>query len=634
MRFPVSFAQQRLWFLEQLTPGEPTYNMPYAFWLDGPLDAHALQRAMDAMVARHAVLRTSIVGYDGVPEQVVADTGTVPIERIELPPGLDECERTHKAESIAVELARQPFDLAAAPLIRTALIVAGPDRHLFVLVVHHGISDGSSMKILIDELSAVYRAETAGVPASLPPLLMEYGDFAVWQRDRMRGEELDRQLGYWREQLRGAPQLLTLPTDRPRPARRSSRGGLATTYVDAATIQRLAAVARGANCTMFTVFLTGFVAALSRYTRQADTLLGTQVTDRTHTELDQLIGMFTNTLTLRMSLADDPTFTELLGRVRDTTVDALAHKQLPFEKLVAELAPDRTLAHTPLIQAQFDYGSLTPPRLDLPGITTRSLAPLTSTAKLDLAVYADAQDAQVTRLSMEYSADLFDAAWADRFLGCMATLLEHAADAPGTPVADLPMLTAAQRDELIIERNRQAPPAADDADAGDAQSATDDSDADVRWLLQASTSRVIDGDRSLPMSGGSAASSASGRVEPRNPVEATLAQIWGDLLDTQASVGVHDNLFALGGHSLTVTRFVARLGDAYGVQLPVHQVFVSPTIAELAEVVAAHPDFSVTRGSSRHTELDALSDDDLDALLRAALAQRNRRRAIADGSDS
>jgi Condensation domain/Phosphopantetheine attachment site len=595
MRFPVSFAQQRLWFLEQLTPGEPTYNLPYASWLEGPLDAQALQRAMDALVARHAVLRTSIVGYDGVPEQVVADTGTVPIERIELPPGLDACERTQKAESIAVELARQPFDLTAAPLIRMALIGAGPDRHLFVLVMHLSISDGSSVKILIDELSAVYRAETAGLPASLPPLWMEYSDFALWQQDRMRGEELDRQLGYWREQLRGAPQLMTLPTDRPRPARRSSRGGLATTYVDAATTQRLAAVARGANCAMFTVFLTCFAATLSRYTGQADTLLATQVTDRTHAELDPLVGLFTNTLTLRMSLAGDPTFTELLGRVRDTTADALAHRQLPFEKLVADLAPDRALAHPPLIQAQFDYGSRTPPTLDLPGITARSLTPLTSTAKLDLSVYADAQvaeDAQVTSLSMEYSADLFDAAWADRFLGCMATLLGQAADAPGTPVADLPMLTAAQ----------------------------------------ASTSRVIDGDRSLPTGGRSAASSSAGRVEPRNPVEATLAQIWGDLLDPPASVGVHDNLFALGGHSLTVTRFVARLGDAYGVQLPVHQVFASPTIAELAEVVAAQPDFSVTKGSSRDAELDALSDDDLDALLRAALAQRNRRRAIADGS--
>ena len=599
MRFPVSFAQQRLWFLEQLAPGQPTYNMPYACWLEGPLEAHALQRAVDAMVGRHAVLRTSIVGSDGVPEQVVADAGTVPIERIEFPPGLDESERTRKAESIAVELARQPFDLATAPLIRTALIVAGPDRHLFVLVVHHSISDRSSVKILIDELSAVYRAETAGVPASLPPLWMEYGDYAVWQQDRMQGEELDRQLSYWREQLRGAPQVLTLPAGGPRPARQSSRGGAATAYVDAATTQRLATLAHAANATMFTVFLTGFVATLSRCARQADMLVGTQVTDRTHSELDPLVGMFTNMLALRISLADDPTFAELLGRVRDTTADGLAHRQLPFEKLVAELAPDRTLAHAPLIQVQFDYGSLTPPTLDLPGIAARSLVLVTSTAKLDLAVHADAQDtqdtqdAQVTRLSMEYSTDLFDAAWADRFLGGLATLLEHAAAAPDTPVVDLPMPSAAQRQELII-----------------------------------------DGGQSPSMSGRRAASSAAGRVEPRNPVEATLARIWGDLLDPPASVGVHDNLFALGGHSLTATRFVARVGDAYGVQLPVHQIFAGPTIAELAEVVAADPDFSVTKGSFRHADLDALSDDDLDALLRAALAQRNRRRAIAEGFHS
>src|SRR5580692_5771723 len=175
MRFPVSFAQQRLWFLEQLTPGEPTYNMPYGFWLQGPLDERALQRALDAMVARHAALRTSIVACDGVPEQDIADTGTVQIERIELPPGLDEGERTGRAESIAGDLARTPFDLATAPLIRMALIVAGADRHLLVLVMHHSISDESSVKILIGELSDVYRAETGGAPASLPPLLMDYG---------------------------------------------------------------------------------------------------------------------------------------------------------------------------------------------------------------------------------------------------------------------------------------------------------------------------------------------------------------------------------------------------------------------------------------------------------------------------
>ena len=285
MRFPVSFSQQRLWFLDQLEPGEPTYNMPYAMWLDGPLDAEALQRAMDALVARHAVLRTSIVALDGMPEQVVADVGAVPIERIELPGSPDSGERTRQAESIAADRQRRPFDLAAGPLIRAPLIATGPDRPLLSLVMHHIISDGISMEILIDELSAGYRAETTGAPASLPPLLMEYGDYAVWQQDLVRGEELDRQLGYWREQLRGAPPVLVLPADRPRPARQSARGAAASVSIDAETTRRLAAVAHGANATMFMVFLTGFAAVLSLYSRKHDPVIATQVSRRTHAEL-------------------------------------------------------------------------------------------------------------------------------------------------------------------------------------------------------------------------------------------------------------------------------------------------------------------------------------------------------------
>jgi amino acid adenylation domain-containing protein len=492
MRFPVSFAQQRLWFLDQLDPGEPTYNMPFAMWLDGPLDTSALQRAMDAVVARQAVLRTSIVALDGLPEQVVADTGATPIERIELPAALDDGERTRQAEAIMADRARQPFDLADGPLIRAALIPAGPDRHLFGLVMHHIISDGASMQILISELSAMYRAETSGAPAPLPPLWMEYGDYAVWQQDRLRGEELDRQLSYWLGQLRGAPAVLPLPADRPRPARQSARGADASVTIGAAATRRLAAVAQDANATMFMLFLASFAATLSRYARQTDIVIGTQVAGRTHTELDPILGIFTNTVPLRVSLAGDPTFAGLLGRVRDTTLDALAHEQLPFEKLVEELAPDRTLSHAPLIQVQFLHGSLTPPELDLPGITSRSRALLTKTAKLDLTMYVDILDGENTTLTLEYSTDLFDPPWADRFLRGMAHLLEHVADAPGTRVADLPMLSAPERDALIIGRNRPALPAAGrDGDAGR---------RDVRDLVQASASRVIDGDGTTAMS--------------------------------------------------------------------------------------------------------------------------------------
>ena len=487
MRFPVSFSQRRLWFLDQLMPGEPIYHMPYAISLDGPLDAGALQRALDATVARHPVLRTTIVALDGVPEQVVAETGAVPIERIELPVTLEADERTRQAESIAADLARQPFDLAAGPLIRAALIGTGPDRHLFVLVMHHIISDGESLQILIDELSAVYRAETTGVPASLPPLWMDYGDYAVWQQDQQRSEELDRQLGYWRGQLRGAPQVLTLPTDRPRPARQSSSGAVASVTIDAETTRRLTEVAHEANVTSFMLFLSGYAAVLSRYARETDIVIGTQVAGRTHTELDPMLGLFTNTVPLRISLAGDPTFAELLGRVRDTTLDALLYQELPFEKIVEELAPNRTLAHAPITQVQFLYGSLTPPELELPGISSRSRALGTNTAKLDLTMYADTLDGQTTTLTAEYSTDLFDQAWAERFLRCMAHLLERAADAPGTPVADLPMLSAAERDALIIGRNRPALPGAGDS-------------PDIRRLLRASASRVMDDDEDVPLS--------------------------------------------------------------------------------------------------------------------------------------
>ncbi|MDQ1744166.1 MAG: hypothetical protein QOE23_2505, partial [Pseudonocardiales bacterium] len=484
MRFPVSFAQRRLWFLEQLMPGEPTFHMPYAMWLEGSLDPEALQRALDAMVARHSVLRTSIAAVDGVPEQVVADTGTMPIERITLPGFASEADAHRAATKLATERAVQPFDLARGPLLRAALIEAGPGRWLLSLVMHHIISDGLSLQILVEELSAAYRAELSGVPANFPRLWMEYGDYAVWQQDRLRGEELERQLQYWRDELRGAPTLLSLPTDRPRPAKQSSRGDVASHSVDVATTARLAEVAAGGNATMFMVFLAGFAALLARYTRQTDLLIGTPVSGRTHVELDPIVGMFTNTVALRTSVAGDPTFAELVVRVRDTTVEAVSHQELPFEKLVEEFAPDRSLAHAPLVQVLFGYQSLTPPALDLPGLTAHSRALFTGTAKLDLTMYVDSSDGSATTLALEYNTDLFDAPWADRFLGCLARLLEHAAAAPDTPVSELALLSPEQSRALVLGASRAGGPG---------------EQLDVRALLRAAGSRVVDGAESAPM---------------------------------------------------------------------------------------------------------------------------------------
>jgi amino acid adenylation domain-containing protein len=505
MRYPVSFAQQRLWFLDQLAPAEPIFNMPYAIWLDGPLDADALQRALDAMAARHAVLRTSIVAVDGLPEQVVADAGTLPLERIQLaeppepavpagqaePPEpavpavpTEQAERIRQAEELAVERAVRPFDLARAPLLRASLIDIGADRRLLVLVMHHIISDAASMKILIDELSAAYRAELAGQPVELPPLWMEYGDFAVWQRDRLRGEELERQLGYWRRQLAGAPTLLTLPSDRARPARQSSRGAVVSVTVPAATTRRLTELAANLNATPFMMFLAGFAVVLSRYAGQSELVIGTPVAGRTHVELEPIVGLFTNTVGLRVSLAGDPSFRQLLASIRDTTVDAVAHQELPFEKLVEEFAPERSLAYAPLVQVQFGYQSLTATEPELPGITARSRPLFTRTAKLDLSLFADVDPDSVTTLVAEYSTELFDRSSAERMLNSVALVLEQAAATPDTPVAELPLLSAAESTALVAELRGPA---------------FDAAPADVRQLLSESGSRVSDGTGSATM---------------------------------------------------------------------------------------------------------------------------------------
>ncbi|HET6210334.1 MAG TPA: condensation domain-containing protein, partial [Jatrophihabitans sp.] len=468
MRYPVSFSQRRLWFMDQLNPGEPTFNMPYLLWLDGPLDPGLLQRALDVLVARHAVLRTSITAVDGVPEQVVADTGSIPIELLTLPAtdagsdavGPDELvpddlrpdetapDKAGQAEELALARAVRPFQLDRPPLLRVSLIQTGPRRRLLVLVMHHAISDGASMQVLIHDLAAAYRAEAAGEPLDLPPLWMDYGDYAIWQRDRLQGEELERQLAYWREQLRGAPSVLTLPTDRPRPVQQSSRGAIAVAQVPAEVTRRLTELAAATNATRFMVFLAGYAVVLARYARQRDLVIGTPVSGRTHVELDPIVGLFTNTACVRARLTGDPSFRDLLGQLRDTTLDALAHQELPFENLVTEFAPERSLAHAPLIQVQFGYQSLIPAELELPGIRSHGRAMFTRTAKLDLSLFADTTPDDVTTLVAEYSTDLFDAAWADRFLGCLVSVLSHAAAAPDTPVIDLPMLAPAEAAEL------------------------------------------------------------------------------------------------------------------------------------------------------------------------------------------
>lgn len=415
-RFPLSFAQEQLWLVDQLSRQEITYTMPFAVWLDGPLRFTALQRALRALVARHGALRASITDDSAVPAQVVADVAEVPLERASLPAGLNGSEFARRARALADGRARVPFDLARGPLARVMLVSAGPNRHLLLLVLHHIVGDGPSVRILFDELAALYCAELTGRPAGLPPLSMSYGDYAVWQRDRMRGEWLRRQLSRWHQRLQGAPTVLTLPGSWPRPPLASSPGAQTAATLPAAATRRLAALAQDHNATIVMALLTGYALVLSQYARQPDLIIGIPAAGRTHAELEPIVGMFTNILPIRVRTDGAGSVAELLGQVRDAVADALEDQEVPFSVLVEEFAGTRSPGHAPLVQVQFAYGSLTPPGLALPNVTARGEVLFTGTAKLDLTLFADPTPAKATRLVLEYRSDLFDRTWAAGFL--------------------------------------------------------------------------------------------------------------------------------------------------------------------------------------------------------------------------
>ena len=346
---PLSFAQQRLWFLEQLYPGTPLHNMSRLIRLSGVLDVAVLQRTLDAIVARHEALRTTIVATDGIPWQIVSPPSGVSLGSRDLQ-SLAEPEREAEARRLVSEEARRPFDLTQGPLFRAMLLRLGAEEHLLLLSMHHIISDAWSRGVLSRELTAFYEAFATGGPAALPALPIQYADYAVWQRERLQGERLDRELGYWREQLRGAPAVLELPTDRPRPPVQSSRGGRESLLLPSRLCEAVRALSKAEGVTLFTTVLAAYQVLLARYTGQDDIVVGSPIAGRTRTETEGLIGFFVNTLALRTDLSGDPTFRELLVRVREVALGAFAHQDVPFDQVVEELQPERDMSRTPIFQ--------------------------------------------------------------------------------------------------------------------------------------------------------------------------------------------------------------------------------------------------------------------------------------------
>jgi amino acid adenylation domain-containing protein len=459
---PLSFAQERLWFLARLEPG-PLYNMPLGALLSGPLAAPALAAALAAIVGRHEALRTRFLEERGRPVQVALPTEA--IAALALPvidlAALPRERREPLARDLAGAEARRPFDLSSGRLLRAALLRLDRGEHQILLTLHHIVADGWSMGVLLAELAELYAAATEGRPARLPALPIQYADFALWQRERLAGERLDRELAHWRERLAGAPEVLDLPTDRPRrslPAASPARGGQRPFALPAATWAELTRFARRQGETPFMPLLAAFAALLARESGQRDMVIGSPIANRNRFEIEGLIGFFANTLALRLDLAGDPTFAELALRARAVCLDAYAHQDLPFEKLVEELHPLREAGRTPLFQVLFALQNA-PLHLALPGLGVELLEGDSGTAKFDLALLLwEGRGAEGgLQGGVEHSRDLFDEATVDRFLGHLGTLLAGAAADPAARLSELPLLTPSERAELAAWANPAKP---------------------------------------------------------------------------------------------------------------------------------------------------------------------------------
>ena len=443
---PLSFAQQRLWFLDQLVPGSPAYCESRALRVAGPVDRAAFQAALNEVVRRHEILRTTVAAVAGRPSQVIAPVLTVPLAIVDLI-GLPFAEREGRAHQLADEHARQPFDLVRGPLLRVLLLKLDEMDHVLVVSMHHIIADGWSIGVLVRELLTLYRAFAAGRPSPLAGLPMQYADYARWQQQWFQDEVLQRQLSYWKERLADLP-VLALPTDHPRPAAQTFRGATHSFTLSSPLSEALQALSRREGVTLFMTLVAAFQVLLGRYSRQDDLAIGCTIANRNRPHVQELIGFFVNLLVLRTDLSGNPTFRELLRRVQEVCLGAYAHQDAPFEKLVEELQPARDLRHTPLFQVVFTFHR---DLLEIAEETGWRVEPFevdSGTAKYDVTLFLW-EGKSGLRGAIEYNLDLFEPATVRRMLDHFHTLLEGVVARPDERLSDLPLLTAAERDDAL-----------------------------------------------------------------------------------------------------------------------------------------------------------------------------------------
>jgi amino acid adenylation domain-containing protein len=450
---PLSFAQQRLWFIDQLEPGSEVYNIPIAVHLEGQLNIRALEQTFTEIVRRHEILRTTFTIKDGQPSQLISPAYGISLPVLDLG-GFSPHEREAKAEQFIQEEVRRPFDLTIGPLLRAGLIRLDDHEHIALLTMHHIISDGWSLRVFVKEVSVLYEAFDGGRVSPLAELPVQYADYAVWQREWLRGEVLAEQLSYWRQQLTDAP-VLELPTDRIRPARQTFSGATCSLMLSGALGERLGALSRGEDATLFMTLLAAFNLLLSRYARQTDVVVGTPIAGRNHPECEDLIGFFVNTLALRTDLSGDPSFRELLRRVKAVTLGAYAHQDIPFARLAEELQTQRNLSRPPFFQVVFTSQNAEHEQLELPGLKLGSRALSNEVAKFDLTLGV-AELADGLLASVEYNTDLFDETTINRLLRHFEILLESIVEAPGRPLSSLHMLSPSERQQVLFDWNDTA----------------------------------------------------------------------------------------------------------------------------------------------------------------------------------
>ena len=452
--YPLSFAQQRLWFLDRLEPGNPAYNISLAVNLKGQLDVALLEQSFNEIIRRHETLRTTFTTVNGQPVQVIASSLKLSLSVIDYQKNI-ESQGDAAVWQLLTQESQQPFDLIQGSLLRAKLLRLAQQEHILLLEMHHIISDGWSAEVFLQEIALLYKAFLTNSSSPLPEVSVQYKDFAHWQRQWLQGEILQTQLSYWQQQLEGIPAALQLPTDRPRPAVQTSHGAQQSIELSEAVIKQLKAIARQEGVTVFMILLAAFQTFLYRYTGQDDIAVGTPVANRNREEVKRLIGFFVNTLVLRTDMSGNPTFDELLTRVKKVALGAYTHQDLPFDQLVEAVQPERDTSRTPLFQVMFnvqDYSQLP----EMPGLALSLVKIETETAQFDLSLSIEITQQEVAA-SFYYNTDLFDAATITRMLRHFQNLLLGIAAHPQARLSDLPLLSAEDRQELLQLSRNQSP---------------------------------------------------------------------------------------------------------------------------------------------------------------------------------